>query len=284
MAQAAPAPDVERLAERVDRAKNIYIKTGSISQLEFMSLERDIKKVLSVDPANAYDLLGRLYVFKNDIQAVKDAFQNAIKLDKSDAAMRLGNLHVSLMNISRFVHQASLFDDADVVLREAYEFGKSVYSVYSTTLYDKLFDYQHFEKALEVASMVKLATVNNPIPELEEDYLRLNSIVHESGLPIEHCPNLLKMLFQFLSSKNIPFKTTNLAYDERVYHNYGYLQYLIGVKNQTIEELVALQFEFELMKAEYDIEHNVNTYMIMYEITSEEEVLSKKASSNTSIQ
>ena len=79
MAQATPAPDVERLAERVDRAKNIYIKTGSISQLEFMSLERDIKKVLSVDPANAYDLLGRLYVFKNDIlESVKFCWQHKL--------------------------------------------------------------------------------------------------------------------------------------------------------------------------------------------------------------
>lgn len=56
------------------------------------------------------------------------------------------------------------------------------------------------------------------------------------------------------------------------------MQFKIGLKNQTAEQLVDLQMEFELLKAEYDIEHNVNTYMIMYEITFLDAVLEATAS------
>ena len=273
MAQVAHATNYSRLNDRLDSARVAFSEDGRVTPLLLASLESDIRKLIKADAANGWDLLSQWYVFKGDVNSVRSAFQNSLRLDRSVAIARLLNYFNSLMTLSRTVLKPELCDEAEEILMQAYEIGKTGFSQFSLPLCDKLFGYQYYEKALEVATMIQLATVNNPISEKEVRFDFLNRLIKDSGLPIQHCAPILKLLFKFLCSKSIPFRIDRIGMDVRVFEIHGCLRFAIGLENQTTEQLVALQWEFEEARAEYDFEHDVNSYMMVYDIVTADDVV-----------
>ena len=274
MAQAAPKTTYDSLNERLDNAREEFYQKGSVNDFLWLRLEGDIKKLITVDAPKAYDLLSQLYVLKNDLVAVRKYYLNSLNLDKSRKLIRTLNFHASLTSINRVYPKPETIDEAVEVLNDAYETVKDTLVEFSYVLYSKLYSFGFYESALKVATMLRNAGSKNLGLEFEIEYNILEHLVNESKLPIQHCVNLLTLGSKFIASKGITINPLMMEFDIDSYARNGAFRFLIGVENYTNEELVNLQFDFDLLKAEYDIEHNVNTYEMMYVFATYDDVKS----------
>ena len=272
MAQAAPKTTYDSLNERLDKAREEFYQKGSVNDFLWLRLESDIKKLIDVNAPQAYDLLSQLHVLKNDLDSVRKCYLNSVNLDKGKKLIRVLNFHASLTSINRVYPKPETIDEAAEVLNQAYEIAKDTVVEFSYVLYSKLYSFGFYESALKVATMLRNAGSKSLGLEFAIEYDVLEHLVNESKLPIQHCVNLLSLGSKFMASKGITINPLMMEFDIGSYTRNGAFRFLIGIDDYTNEELVGLQFDFDLLKAEYDIEHDVNTYEMMYVFATFDEV------------
>jgi len=222
-----------------------------IDEFTLLRLEREVQKLLQIDPFNAYQFLGMLAVFREDIANVHKYYETASKLatTSGEKNILLNNYAASLCNMGYFSKAVKLSDD---ITDSSIEIVKPVKVFFSAGLFHR------------AANFIRKHSLEN-----DNFIFAVEQFMNEHGVTDEQLQKLIEItisvlhkhqFFNFRNAVHIEFSSDESSI---------WLSYIIKV-DRSIEEIVEMDYELACAIAEEDFPTDLLLHFIpVYEVAGE---------------
>lgn len=246
------ATKTNQLLEEINQLRLI----SKVDSFTFTRLEKEAQKLVKIDAFHAYQFLGILASFKEDITCVHENYKKALNfaLENRDKSIVLNNYAVSLANMGYFIKAAELSI-------KSYEYSppsEVIKLISSRFAYAGLFHYAaNFAREYNLVSNDFIFAI------------AVEAFMDEHGVIDEELQKLIEVGISILHKHKF-FNFRNAVHIEfSAGEDSKWLRYVIKI-DRSIDEIVEMDYELACALAEVDFSTELLLhFIIVYEIAGE---------------